>query len=71
MNDAAAQFIDELRAHPRFAVIAEPVAAALNATDLEGDGSTDALVFYEALMWVLEHKNRSIEERTRRALETG
>ena len=62
MNDVVDAFVQQLR-HSRFEPVADTFQAAMNALDIESDGNLDALVFTEAICWVLEHTNRSIEER--------
>jgi hypothetical protein len=63
MHDIAASFIDECRVDPRFAGLADQIEAALNAIGIEADYNVHATVFYEAIGWVLSHKNRTLPER--------
>ena len=62
MHDAVEAFVQQLR-HSRFEPVADAFQAALNAMDIEADYNLDALVLVEAIKFVLEHTNRSIEER--------
>ena len=62
MNDVVDEFVQQLR-NSRFESVADAFQAAFKATDIEADWNVHATVLYEALTWVIEHKNRSIEER--------
>jgi hypothetical protein len=58
------RFIDEVRADPNLAVHADVVATALRALDFEGDGNTDAVMCFEATLWIVR-QNVGIDERVK------
>ena len=64
MTAALDRFIDEVRADPALAVHAAAVGALFEALDLEGDGSTDAVICFEAVLWIAR-QNVSVDERVK------
>jgi hypothetical protein len=55
-------FIDELRADPEFARCEAGLTNALNGLDLEGDGNPDAVMMWEAVLWIVR-QSCAVDER--------
>ena len=62
MHEAVDAFLVDLR-RTKYAPIHDALQAAFNALDIEGDTNPHATVLFEALTWVIEHNNRTVEER--------
>ena len=64
MSSAIERFTAALRSDPRFGTaIADQIAAAHAAVDIEADGNPHALQLYEGLEWIIRHERRSVDEK--------
>ena len=64
MTSAIDAFVAEVRRDPALAVHAAAVGALFEALDLEGDGSPDAVMCFEAVLWIVR-QNVSVDERVK------
>jgi hypothetical protein len=56
------KFFADMRADPRFADVAEGMAQALSAIDIEGDGNAHAIVCMQAIEWIMAQP-RTLDEK--------
>jgi hypothetical protein len=59
---AVESFIAEMRADPVLRDHADACAAALEAIDLEGDGTPDAIILMQAVEWIAKQP-RTLDEK--------
>jgi len=64
MTSAIAAFVAEVRGDPALAAHAAAVGALFEQLDLEGDGSPDAVMCFEAVLWIVGQRV-SVDERVK------